>query len=494
LSEEILINITPTESRVALVEDGMLQEVWLERDSRDGYLGRIYMGRVSRVLPGMQAAFVDIGLERTAFLHASDLARPGTEWSVGQESAGPPPQAPPIQEQLREQSEVVVQVIRDPIGSKGARLTTQLSIASRFLVLLPGADGVGVSVRIEDAAERERLVTLVNGLRDPAVAEAYIVRTNAEGADADALRADMRYLRTVWQEIQHRRDAAAAGACLYAEPSLPLRVLRDLVRESVERVRIDHAETCEAALDFMQRFVPQWAGHIEYYSADRPLFDLHGIEDEINQALRRKSPLKSGGYLVIDQTEAMTTIDVNTGAFVGSRTQEDTVYQTNLEAAQAIGRQLRLRNLGGIIIIDFIDMADEQHQGQVLRTLEAALERDHARTRVFGFSPLGLVEMTRKRTTGSLGQVLCQPCPLCSGRGHIKGRETVCQEVIREIMRSGRQFEANKLLVMASPAVVDHMLDEHSTTIAGLEESGGRVINFQREEQYMQEQFDVVLL
>jgi ribonuclease G len=495
VSEEILINITPTETRVAVVENGMLQEVWLDRDSHYGYLGNIYKGKVSRVLPGMQAAFVDIGLERTAFLHASDIARPPSlEVESGGDVRQEPLPAPLIQELIREQSEIVVQVIKDPIGSKGARLTTNLSVPSRFLVLLPNSESIGVSVRIEDERERARLKSLIRLLQGDHGRHGYIVRTNAEGVDEFALAADMAYLGKLWESIQENIDTLDAGACLYDDLTLPLRALRDLMHGEVDKVRIDSQSGFEAVRDFVGRFLPEWVSRIEKYDADRPIFDLYGIEDEINQALQREVRLKSGGYLIIDQTEAMTTIDVNTGAYVGHRTLEETIYKTNLEAAQAIARQLRLRNLGGIIIIDFIDMTEDEHQRQVMRALEQALQRDYARTQITELSSLGLVEMTRKRTRDSLGHLLCEPCPACGGRGFIKSAETVCSEVFREIMRSGRQFEADKLLVFAAPVVVDLILDEQSTSVAELEELIGKTIRFQPEEQYEQEQFDVVLL
>jgi ribonuclease G len=493
VSEELLINVTPTESRVAVVENGVLQEVWLERSSHYGYVGNIYKGTVSRVLPGMQAAFVDIGLERTAFLHASDIVRVDRERMTGQ-VPDTPLKEPPISELVREGSEVVVQVIKDPIGTKGARLTTNLSVPSRFLVLLPGNPHIGVSARIDREDERDRLQGLVDRLRDPESPNGYIVRTNAEAVDDFALAADMAYLDKVWAIIREQQDAARGGECIYEDLSLPLRAVRDLMHGQVDRVRVDHGETFDRLTGFVGRFVPEWLPRIERYEDKRPIFDVYGVEDEIDSALRRTTPLKSGGHLVIDQTEAMTTIDVNTGGFVGHRTLEETIYKTNLEAAQAIARQLRLRNLGGIIIIDFIDMQEPEHREQVMRTLERALARDPVRTSVTQLSELGLVEMTRKRTRESLGHVMCEPCPVCSGRGTVKTAETVCLEVFREIMRSGRQFEAEKLLVLASPRVVDLVLDEHSTTVAELETLIGKSIRFQREEQYTQELFDVVLL
>ncbi len=489
MSTEILINSTPSETRVALVKNGMLQEVWLERASHTGYIGNIYKGVVSRVLPGLQAAFVDIGLERTAFLHARDMVR--HDPVAGAETAPPEPL---ISSLLRSGDQVVVQVIKDPLGSKGARLTTNISIPSRFLVLLPDSDVVGVSARIEDDVERTRLKELMHTLRDGSLRQGYIVRTNAEGVNDFALSADMVYLGKVWQAITERASGAVPPDCIFEDLSLATRALRDLMHEDVERLRIDSSEVLHAAREFARRFLPDWLERIGEYSGDRPIFDLFGVEDEIESALRKTVPLKSGGYLVFDQTEAMTTIDVNTGGYVGHRTLEETIYKTNLEAAQTIARQLRLRNLGGIIIVDFIDMTDAEHRWQVMNSFRRALELDHVKTTISAFSALGLVEMTRKRTTESLERRLCVPCPLCEGRGTIKSTETVCLEIFREIMRSSRQFDASKLMVLASSKVVERILDEQSATVAELEELIGKTISFQREDQYSQEQYDVVLL
>jgi ribonuclease G len=489
VSEEILINSTPSETRVALVENGMLQEVWLERASHTGYIGNIYKGQVSKVLPGLQAAFIEIGLGRTAFLHARDMVR--HDLSAAQDEAPPEPL---ISDLLRQGGEVIVQVIKDPLGSKGARLTTDISIPSRFLVLLPDCDAIGISVRIEDEPERTRLKELVRTLRSESEVHGYIVRTNAEGVNDFALSADMVYLGKVWQAVKERCADAAPASCIFEDLSLSTRALRDMMHEEVDRVRIDSSETLERVRDFARRFVPNWLERIEEHSVERPIFDLFGVEDEIENALKPSVPLKSGGYLVFDQTEAMTTIDVNTGGYVGYRNLEETIYKTNQEAAQAIARQLRLRNLGGIIIIDFIDMNDEEHRRQLMSSFERALERDHAKTNLTEISSLGLIEMTRKRTTESLERRLCVPCPYCDGKGTIKSAETVCLEIFREIMRSSRQFEASKLMVVASSKVVERILDEQSATVAELEELTGKSIRFQREDQYAQDQYDVVLL
>ncbi|KMQ75672.1 ribonuclease G [Marinobacter subterrani] len=493
MSEEILINVTPVETRVALVENGMLQEAYIERTSRKGIVGNIYKGKVVRVLPGMEAAFVDIGLERAAFIHASDVV---PSQSNGDDPADSPKTVPDIRSLLREGQSLVVQVTKDPIGTKGARLTTQLSIPSRYLVFMPGVSHVGISQRIEDENERARLKSLIEeaSAEDPEVQGGYIIRTAAEAAPAGDLIGDMIYLHRLSQSIHERISRVQAPAAVYQDLPLFIRTIRDLIRPQTEKVRIDSRESHQRVMDFVDEFVAEFADKVEYYPGERPIFDLYSVEDEIQKALSRKVQLKSGGYVIIDQTEAMTTIDINTGAFVGHRNLEETIFKTNLEAARAISRQLRLRNLGGIIIIDFIDMEDPEHQRQVHRMLEKMLERDHAKTKITGVSELGLVEMTRKRTTESLGQVLCEPCPVCDGRGFLKTTETVCYEVFREILRINRAYDAESYLVMASQSVVDRLLDEESDNVADLETFISKTIRFQVEPFYSQEQYDVVLL
>ena len=488
MSEEILVNVTPQETRVAVVENGVLQEVLIERARARGLVGSLYKGVVSRVLPGMQAAFVDIGLERAAFLHASDI--------VAREVEGLRPEGKrteTISQLLREGQELLVQVIKDPLGTKGARLTTHITIPSRYLVFMPDVTNVGVSQKIEGEVERTRLREVVaqhaNG-----EAQGFIVRTAAEGVSAEALVADMDFLRKLWAAVRERAQTVAPGSLVHEDLPLVLRVLRDLVGDEVDKVRIDSRETFQRVSQFAAEFIPEVAERLEYYPGERPVFDLYGVEDEIQKALERKVQLKSGGYLIIDQTEAMTTIDVNTGAYVGHRTLEETIFKTNLEAAQAIARQLRLRNLGGIIIIDFIDMSDEDHKRQVLRALEKSLERDHAKSHISEVSSLGLVQMTRKRTRESLEHVLCSTCPTCGGRGSLKTPETVCYEIFREILREARQFDAQQLLVLAAQEVIDLLLDEESTALAELESFIGKPIKLQVEALYTQEQYDVVLL
>lgn len=488
MSTEILINIAPLETRVALVESGAAQEIYVQRAFRHGLVGNIYKGRVQRVLPGMQAAFIDVGLERTAFLHAADmLSYP--------ESGEPASVQRPIDQLVREGQELLVQVLKDPLGSKGARLTTLLSIPSRYLVLLPHEPNRGVSARIEDPPERERLKAAVESLaRQQCPGYGVIARTAAEGAAESALAEDLVFLLRVWQSISERVAAAAAGTLVHGDLPLSLRTLRDLMTADVERVRIDNAEEFERVKDFVKVFVPQAEGRIELYQGLAPIFDLFGVEDDINRALTRKVELKSGGSVVVDQTEAMTTVDVNTGAFIGHRNLDETILKTNLEAAQAIARQLRLRNLGGIIILDFIDMKSEDHRAQVLRALEKELRRDSARSQVYSFSPLGLVEMTRKRTRESLGHILCEPCPVCDGRGTVKTIETMCHEIAREVQRAARQFEARGFLVLAAPKVIQRLMEDQMLGLAELEAQLRRPIRLQAEGAYHPESFDVVPL
>ncbi len=481
ISEELLINVTPRETRIAVLENGVLQEVYIERESKRGLVGNIYKGKVVRVLPGMQAAFIDIGLERAAFLHESDIVV--ADQNGGKEG---------IAKLLREGDEVEVQVIKDPLGTKGARLTTQLSIAARFLVFMPGIAHIGVSQRIVDTAERDRLKEAVRNAVGENNENGYIIRTFTEGCSEQALQDDIHFLERMWHATQERKSEGAAPLLIYEDLSLARRALRDFVGANVEKIRIDSREGYAKAMKFAEKFIPEVVDRIDHYPGERPIFDLYGVEDEIQKALSKKVQLKSGGYLVVDQTEAMTTIDVNTGAFVGHRNLEETIFKTNLEATQAIARQLRLRNLGGIIILDFIDMEAPEHRTQVLNELQRALERDHAKSNLCEVSSLGLIEMTRKRTRESLEHILCESCPTCEGRGSIKTPETVCYEIFREITREARQFEAQRFMVLASKDVVDVMLEEESSSVAELEAFIGKPVKFQVEVMYTQEQFDVV--
>ena len=482
-----MINVSPHEVRAAVVDDGVLRDILIERASRRGLVGNIFKGHVSRVLPGMQAAFVDIGLERTAYLHASDIARPQNLDTDMQDQ----PQAN-VRELVSEGSEILVQILKEPIGDKGARLTTFMSIPSRYLVLMPRRTALGVSTRIEDAAERARLKEVMESLLPADSDHGYIIRTAADGAEPDALKADKLFVDHLWEVINREAAESPCGRVVHEDLPLPVRVIRDLVNRDIDRVLVDSEEWLQKLKDFAETFTPDLLPVLELYTGRRPLLDLYGIEDEIERALCRKVELKSGGYLVIDQTEAMTTVDVNTGGYVGRGNLEETLFRTNLEAAVAIARQLRLRNLGGMVIIDFIDMEAEAHREQVLSALEAALASDHAKTQIAQVSPLGLVEMTRKRTQESLEHVMCQPCPTCHARGYIKTPESICYEIFREILRQQRQFEFGELVVLAHEDVIEMLLDEESSTLAELAELVGKTISLQTQVPNAQDQFDVV--
>ena len=481
MTEEILINVTPQEIRVAALEQGVVQDLYIERTNNLGLVGNIYKGEVRRVLPGMQSAFVEIGLGRAAFLHIADLL----EFGANQER--------PIQELLHEGQPLMVQVIKEPIGSKGARLTTQISIAGRFLVYLPEQQHIGVSQRIEDETEREALREHLMKLLPEGEPGGYIIRTMAESATDAELLADLDYLHKAWANIREASQSAGNRSLIYQDLSLPLRVLRDFLCAETSRIVVDSRETFQKMQEFAHRYAGAALDRIEHYPGERPLFDLHGVEAEIEKALSRKVVLKSGGHLIFDQTEALTTVDVNTGSFVGNRTLADTIFKTNLEAAQTIARQLRLRNLGGIIIIDFIDMEDEAHRVAVQDELQKAISRDRVRTSIHGFSGLGLVEMTRKRTRESLGHILCEPCPCCDGRGELKTAQTVCYEILRELLRESRQFNAREYRILASQKVIDLFLDEESQALAMLSDFIGKPVSLQVENQYGQETFDIVL-
>jgi len=533
MSEELLINISPMESRVAVLDNGILGEIYIERHHKLGLVGNIYLGTVVRVLPGMQAAFVDIGQSRTAFLHVNDMqreprpvaenknktatetkketndSRSGIETSADNLEVTPPvvsaksTEVVPasktlIQHRLHESQRILVQVTKDQLGSKGARLTTNISLPSRYLVYLPSSDHIGISQRIDGDEERTRLKTELSSLMQTVnLKGGLIARTAAERVPVDKLEEDIYYLLQLWRTICARRQEInhnQSSELIYQELSLPLRSIRDLVHADTEKVIIDNTQIYEQIRYFAKEFVPFVYDRIVHYTAELSLFDVHRVEDDLRDALKRRVDLKSGGYLIIDQTEAMTTIDVNTGSFVGGRSLEDTVYKTNLEATHAIARQLRLRNLGGIIILDFIDMLEQQHKDDVLESLQSQLTQDYAKTKITQVSELGLVEMTRKRTRESLGQQLCEPCSTCQGRGFVKTAETVCFEIFREIMRCARTYNSpKKFTVVAHAAVIDLLLTTESDTVADLEYLLGRVITFDVENLYTQEQYDIVL-
>ncbi len=484
MSHEILINVTPQETRVAMLEQGVVQELHIERSSARGLVGNIYVGRVARVLPGMQSAFVEIGLERAAFLHVADI------WEHRQNGH----ESKPIERILHEGQSLLVQVIKDPIGTKGARLSTQVSLAGRLLVYLPQDSHIGISQRIEDEAERESLRGKLQQLLPEGLAGGFIIRTMAETATERELQNDIEYLTKLWHDLTAKSGSLPVPSPIYQDLNLAQRVLRDMATEESVRILVDSRETYQKMLDFAQQYTPAIVERIYHYNGDRPLFDLNGVEDEIQKALARRVELKSGGYLIIDQTEAMTTIDVNTGGFVGGRSFDDTIFKTNLEAAQVIARQLRLRNLGGIIIIDFIDMENADHRAAVLQELNKALDRDRTRLTVNGFTQLGLVEMTRKRTRESLAHILCEPCMTCAGRGEIKTAQTVCYEILRDVVRESKQFSAREFRILASQSVIDLFLDEESQSLAQLGDFIGKPISLQVETLYTQEQYDVILI
>jgi len=494
MQQDILINWSPQETRVAVVEHGAVQELHVERSLERGLVGNVYLGKVARVLPGMQSAFIDIGLERAAFLHVADILGNHPQDSEARDRAAQPPV--PIEKQVFEGQALTVQVIKDPIGTKGARLSTQISIAGRLLVYLPQDEHIGVSQKIA-LQQREELRARVAALVSPAGAGpggGFILRTNGEDATDAELTEDIAYLRKAWARIRDSSLKLPPKSLLHQDLNLLQRVLRDLVGEQTQTIRIDSHEQFEALLAFGREFMPAAAPKLQHYKGDRPIFDLYGIDEEIARALGRRVDLKSGGYLIVDQTEALTTIDVNTGGFVGARNFDDTIFRTNLEAALAIARQLRLRNLGGIVIVDFIDMAREDHRDQVLGEFRKQLGRDRVKTMVGSFSQLGLVEMTRKRTRESLAHILCEPCDLCRGSGQVKTARTVAYNILREILREARQFNPREYRIVASPKVIELFLDEESQHLAGLSDFIGKPISLQSEAAMGQEQYDIILL
>ncbi|TAM90477.1 MAG: ribonuclease G [Candidimonas sp.] len=486
MAEDILINVTPFETRVAVIEQGAVQELHIERSIQRGHVGNIYLGKIVRVLPGMQSAFVDIGLDRAAFIHVADLRQNRSERSSGAAVT-------PIEKLLFEGQSLMVQVIKDPLGTKGARLSTQISIAGRMLVYLPHEPHIGISQKIESEEERAQLRERLRNLMPEDEAGGYIVRTQAEVATDAELDGDLTYLRAIWGTIQENAKRQAAPSALYTDLTLPQRVLRDMVGPNTGSIQVDSRTTTQSLSEWAQRYTPSVHDRITHYSGDRPLFDTANVDDEIARALSRRVDLKSGGYLIIDQTEALTTVDVNTGGFVGGRNFNDTIFKTNLEAAVALARQLRLRNLGGIVILDFIDMENPGHRASVLAELNKALHKDRARVTVSDFSQLGLVEMTRKRTQDSLAHQLCEPCPTCQSRGNVKTARTVCYEILREILRESRQFNPKEFRILASQAIVDLFLEEESAHLALLSDFVGKSISLEVESLYSQEQYDIVL-
>ncbi|WP_298436487.1 ribonuclease G [Ottowia sp.] len=498
MQQDILVNWSPQETRVAVVENGAVQELHVERTLERGLVGNVYLGKVVRVLPGMQSAFVDIGLERAAFLHVADVwRRPLEGESLPANRNGAI--VKPIEKQVFEGQTLMVQVIKDPIGTKGARLSTQISIAGRLLVFLPQDSHIGISQKIPASLReplRERLHALCSaGLPPDAKGTGgFILRTNAEESSDAELADDIAYLRKTWARIREASARQPTASLLHEDLNLLQRVLRDLVGEATQSIRIDSREQFHALMAFGREFMPQAAARLSHYKGERPIFDLYAVDEEIARALGRRVDLKSGGYLIIDQTEALTTVDVNTGGYVGARNFDDTIFKTNLEAAHAIARQLRLRNLGGIIIIDFIDMTQAEHQQAVLAELRKQLARDRVKTMSGGFSQLGLVEMTRKRTRESLAQMLCEPCEQCQGAGRVRTARTVAYDILREILREARQFNPKEFRVVAAPAVIEMLVDEESQHLAGLSDFIGKPISLQAEGSVGPDQYDIVLI
>lgn len=491
MQQDILINWSPQETRVAVVEYGAVQELHVERTLERGLVGNVYLGKVVRVLPGMQSAFIDIGLERAAFLHVADLMSSINSRHADADGASSPAAPQPIEKQLFEGQAMMVQVLKDPIGTKGARLTAQVSIAGRLLVFLPQDKHIGVSQKIP-SAQREELRRRLQALTDDM--GGFILRTNGEDATDAELGEDIAYLRKTWARIKDAALRLPPTSVLHQDLSLLQRVLRDMVVENTLSIRIDSREQFDQLKLFATEFMPATLQRLQLHSGERPIFDLFSIDEEIAKALGRRVDLKSGGYLIIDQTEALTTVDVNTGGFVGARNFDDTIFKTNLEASLAIARQLRLRNLGGIVIVDFIDMVQVSHRDAVLAEFQKQLARDRIKTHVNGFSALGLLEMTRKRTRESLAHQLCEPCSACMGKGVVKTARSVGYDILREILREARQFNPREFRVIASPKVIELFLDEESQHLAGLSDFIGKPISLQAEAAMAQEQYDIVLL
>ncbi len=487
MKEDILINITPQETRIAIVSEGTTQELHIERSLTRGLAGNVYLGRVVRVLPGMQSAFIDIGLERAAFLHIDDIFEAHRDKTSEDKPI-------PIEKMLTDGQSIMVRVIKDPIGTKGARLSTQISIAGRMLVYLPQEPHIGISQRILDEKERESLKSRLQQLMAPDEKGGYIIRTMAEDASDSDLKTDASFLEKIWKTLKEKAYVTPPPALMYQDLNLAERVLRDFVHEKTNRILVDSREEFLKLQEFAKIYTPDILDRLAFHEGDRPLFDLYNVEEEIQLALSRRVNLKSGGYLIVDQTEAMTTIDVNTGGFVNGRTFDDTIFKTNLEAAHAIARQLRLRNLGGIIILDFIDMLNPEHQNAVMDELRKTLAHDKTKMSVSDFSALGLVEMTRKRTRESLSHILCEPCPVCQGRGEIKTPQTICYEIMRDIMREAKQFSPKEFRILASQIVVDLFLEEESQHLAALGDMIEKPVSLQVEPTYAQWQYEVILM
>jgi len=507
MASELVINVTSKETRIALIENGLLAELYIERGSDRGVAGNIYKGRVIRVLPGMQSAFVDIGLSRSAFLYVADVYEDydglelmmGAASADGKAAAGEGEEHYPltpsrnssalIEDMLHEGQEVLVQISKEPIGTKGARVTTHISLPGRYLVLMPTMDHVGISRRIENEDERKRLKELLAPIKPPGMG--FIVRTASEGSSGDDFVLDINFLLKLWESIQQRRINATAPSVIHCELDICLRAIRDLYTKGVEKVVVDSEKEYNQILDFASTFMPQLKHAVELYDAEEPIFDAYGIEVEISRALGKKVWLKSGGSIVIEETEALTAVDVNTGKYVGKGNPEDTILKTNLEAVREIAYQLRLRNIGGIIIIDFIDMEREGGRERVYQALNEALKKDRAKVNILRISELGLVEMTRKRTRENLSRILCEPCSYCEGRGVLKSKTTLCFEIFREIRREAMNVPSKTIVVSLHPAVADYMYEEERYAIDALENRLKKKIIIKVRSSFHQEEYEI---
>ncbi|MEE8110962.1 MAG: Rne/Rng family ribonuclease [bacterium] len=502
MTSQLIVNVEPQETRVALLENNMVTELYIERKQDEGIVGNVYNGKVTKVLPGMQAAFVDIGLDKAGFLYVSDVDAERNEFESFLETGddreieyerrerGRRTPTKPIEDLLRNGQEVMVQVTKEPIGTKGCRLTSYISLPGRYLVYMPTGDRIGVSRRIEDEAERKRLKKLVRRIRGNG--GGYIVRTVSEGVSETEFESDIRFLATLWERTRETGEQTHAPALIHDELNLVLRMIRDLFTEDIERMVIDDPEVHQETLEFVKNFYPHLAPRISPHEGGEPIFDAYGVELEIERALGRRVWLKSGGYIVIDQTEALVSIDVNTGRFVGKRDPEETILKTNLEAIREIVYQIRLRNIGGIIIIDLIDMEREENNEKVYDTLAQELKADRSRSKILKISEMGLVEMTRKRVRESLSRTLCQPCPYCDNRGIIKSTNTVCYEILREIGRvHSHNPKSTKLKVNAHPSVADLLLEDESVHFERMEQELGIKVVVKADKDLHQEGFEV---
>jgi ribonuclease G len=501
MPSEIIVNAGREETRVALLENGLVTEIYIDRKKDRGIAGNVYKSRVMKVLPGMQAAFVDIGLEKSAFLYVGDVFDSTSEYTPMMDDEGlelevetkrKRSHANQIEDLLQEGQDILVQVSKEPISTKGARVTTYISIPGRYLVMMPGVNHIGVSRRIENGEERKRLREIVSRLRRPNTG--YIIRTASQGRSEDDFIADIEFLGRLWDNIQKKKERSSAPALMHNELDLVFRVIRDVFTRDVDKMVIDSPDEYQRVREFVDSYIPQLSRRVKPFEGDDPIFDHYGVEIEISRALGRKVWLKSGGYIIVDQSEALTAIDVNTGRYVGKRTLEDTILKTNLEALREIAYQLRLRNIGGIIILDFIDMEREDNRRKVYSALQEALASDKAKTTISHISPIGLIEMTRKRIRESLGRTLCEPCPYCDGRGYVKSGRTVCYEVLREIRRAFSKADEKKALVTVNSVVADMLYDEERQGVEELEKEFQKKIVIKADPNLHQEQYEVVMV